>query len=87
MCIAQSCTAAQHALSYLLHVCHVKWRPAQHALCVHDMMCAQDPELYAQLNKSMADVARLRPLNDAIEDVSMVFYQFDTPQVYLFIHA
>lgn len=44
-------------------------------------VAVQDADLYAQMNQSMADVAHIQPLTDAIEDVLRVFYNFDTPKV------
>lgn len=41
----------------------------------------QDPGLFHQLNQAMADVAKLHPLNDNIEEVLKIFYSFDTPEV------
>ena len=35
------------------------------------------------MNQSMADVARIQPLNDSIEEVLKTFYSFDTPKVTL----
>ncbi|KAL3134655.1 hypothetical protein ABBQ32_007664 [Trebouxia sp. C0010 RCD-2024] len=41
----------------------------------------EDPGLFHQLNQAMADVAKLHPLNDNIEEVLKIFYSFDTPEV------
>ncbi|DBA73502.1 hypothetical protein WJX77_001486 [Trebouxia sp. C0004] len=41
----------------------------------------EDPDLYQQMNQSMADVARIQPLNDSIEEVLKTFYSFDTPTI------
>ena len=41
----------------------------------------QDADLYKQLNQSMAEVARISPLNDNIEEVLKTFYSFETPKV------
>lgn len=41
----------------------------------------EDPDLFQQLNQAMADVAKLQPLNDNIEEVLKVFYGFDTLEV------
>ena len=43
----------------------------------------QDPDLFKQLNQSMADVAKIQPLNDSIEEVLKTFYSFDIPKVSL----
>lgn len=44
-------------------------------------LATQDPDLFHQLNQAMADVAKLHPLNDNIEEVLKIFYSFDTPEV------
>ena len=43
----------------------------------------QDADLHAQMNQSMADVARIQPLTNSIEEVLRVFYNFETPKVHI----